>query len=77
MPNMASEVSRHNSKLLRGSTQTQQQSRCSCDGGVPSCPVKGDCEKTGVVYQASVVESVTKKTQTYTGLTGRKFTKRY
>ena len=34
-------------------------------------------KETGVVYQASVVESVTKKTQTYTGLTARKFTKRY
>ena len=32
---------------------------------------------SGVVYQASVVENLSGKTETYTGLTGRKFIKRW
>ena len=77
MPNMAAAVSRHNAKVLSESTQTLQPSGCSCDGGAASCPIQGECEKTGVVYQASVVENQSGKTETYTGLTGRKFKQRW
>ena len=77
MPNMAAAVSRHNAKVLSESTQTPQPSGCSCDGGAASCPIQGECEKTGVVYQASVVENQSGKTETYTGLTGRKFKQRW
>ena len=50
---------------------------CKCEGGPPDCPVKGDCRKTGVVYQASVEETQTGRIETYTGLTGRKFITRW
>ena len=58
-------------KVLRESTQTPQPVGCSC------CPVQGGCEDSGIVYQASVVENQSGKTETYTGLTARKFKKRW
>ena len=74
---MAASVSRHNAKVLSESHQTLQACECKCEGGAASCPLQGECEKSGVVYQASVVENLSGKTETYTGLTGRKFIKRW
>ena len=77
MPNMKTEVSRHNCKVLKEDQVQAATPRCKCEGGPPDCPVQGDCRKTGVVYQASVEDKQTGKIETYTGLTNRKFITRW
>ena len=77
MPNMGTLVARHNSKVLREDQPAAQPPRCKCTGGVVNCPVQGACSQTGVVYQASVEEKPSGKIETYTGLTGRPFKKRW
>ena len=42
-------------------------------GGLPTCPVDGNCQATGVVYQASVTELGSGQVETYTGTTARRF----
>ena len=78
MPNMATNVARHNAKVLSGdNTSTSQAKKCDCEGGTPSCPVQGECRQQGVVYKASVTEKTSGTTETYTGLTGREFLDRW
>ena len=72
MPNMAAEISKHNNKLLRGGGTTTPIAPCKCD----ACPVQGRCKETGVIYKALVTETVSGKSETYTGLTARPFKKR-
>ena len=75
MPNMATSIARHNSKVL-GSQQPSTRP-CTCDGGAGSCPVQGACKQDQVVYEACVREKISGKTETYTGLTSRKFKQRW
>ena len=83
MPNMASTVSRHNSmKILSDSpaqidAPVQARVSCNCRQGLPSCPVQGKCLTDNVVYRDSVTETVSGKTETYTGLTGNTFKERW
>ena len=77
MPNVARAISRHNSKVLKGDQQTQQPTGCNCAGGAANCPVQGECKTKCVVYKASIRETVSGKTETYTGLTSRTFKQRY
>ena len=77
MPNMKTEVARHNNKVLREEQLQAATPACICEGGPSYCPVGGDCQKTGVVYQASVEEKQCGKVETYTGLTCRKFKRRW
>ena len=77
MPNVAQAISRHNSKVLKGDRQNQQQTGCNCDGGPANCPVQGECKTKSVVYEASIRETVSGKIETYTGLTSRTFKQRY
>ena len=78
MPNMATTVARHNSKVIRGDNPSAVQAKkCDCEGGTPFCPVEGECRQKGVVYKASVTERMSGKTETYTGLTGREFKERW
>ena len=77
MPNMKTEVARHNNQVLREDQPQAAIPACKCEGGPPNCPVMGDCQKSGVVYQASVEEKQTGKIETYTGLTCRKFKTRW
>ena len=66
MPNMKTEVARHNNQVLREDQPQAAIPACKCEGGPPNCPVMGDCQKSGVVYQASVEEKQTGKVETYT-----------
>ena len=77
MPNMATSIARHNSKVLGADQQRVQPPGCNCKGGAASCPVQGVCKQEGVVYEACVKERVSGKTETYTGLTGRTFKQRW
>ena len=78
MPNMAQALSRHNSKILNEDIQQPQQTLvCNCRGGQANCPVGGKCRTESVVYRATVKETVSGKTETYTGQTGREFKDRW
>ena len=77
MPNMATSIARHNSKVRGADQERAQPPGCNCKGGAASCPVQGVCKQDGVVYEACVKESVSGKTETYTGLTGRTFKQRW
>ena len=78
MPNMAQALSRHNSKILNEDTQQPQPTlACNCRGGQSNCPVGGKCRTESVVYRATVKETVSGKTETYTGQTGREFKDRW
>ena len=74
---MAQAVSGHNAKLLREDNGGPDHPGCNCIGGLQSCPVGGDCQATGVVYEATVSEVVSGKKETYTGVTSRWFKDRY
>ena len=41
------------------------------------CHVQGACKQTGVIYEASLKEINSRKTETYTGLTVRSFKQRW
>ena len=77
MPSMAISIARHNSKVLGGDSQVSPPPGCNCAGGAASCPVQGSCKQAGVVYSANVKETLSGKTETYTGLTGRSFKQRW
>ena len=78
MPNMAQAVSRHNMKVLQGNQQQQlQQPGCNCRGGPGNCPVQGHCKTDCVVYRATVKETMSGSTETYTGVTGNTFKERW
>ena len=80
MPIMAQAVSRHNVQILSEPPAAQAapaKPSCNCRQGPASCPVQGRCLTDSVVYVASVTETDTGKTETYTGLTGNKFKQRW
>ena len=74
---MAQAVSRHNSRILQGDQQQEQQPGCNCQGGPGTCPVQGKCQTDCVVYRTTVKEKVSECTETYTGVTGNTFKKRW
>ena len=76
MPNMAQAVARNNMKLLRDNKEATTAPRCNCRGGPANCPVEGKCQTKGVVYRATVKQTLTGIENTYTGMTGRNFKKR-
>ena len=71
MPNMSQAVAGHNSKILSEYRKVQDLLGFNCIGGLETCPVDGNCQATGAVYQASVKEISTGKVETYTGITSR------
>ena len=42
-------------------------------GGKQNCPVDGKCQTESVIYEATVTEVISRKKETYTGLTTRRF----
>ena len=77
MPNMGQAINKHN-KLVLAETEPQGDiPGCNCQGGLGTCPVNGACQVRGVVYQATVARDDNGPTETYTGLTSRRFKDRY
>ena len=76
MPNMAQAISKHNSKVIK-KNQDRVSYGCNCKRGVASCPLNGACLTKGVVYQAKVTNTRDQSTETYTGLTSRRFKDRF
>ena len=74
MPNMKQAISRHNHQVQR-ENETNPVGGCNCRNAA-NCPMDGHCQTKEVIYQATVVEQ-NGNTNTYTGLTGNTFKKRY
>ena len=78
MPNIAKAVAQHNQKVLQDDQSgATQQGGCNCRGGPLVCPLQGNCQARAVVYRATVTESGSGKIETYTGVTGGTFKKRW
>ena len=71
--NVASKISQHNHKVLKGRKNTKAAG-CKCRNK-EECPIPNDCEARNIVYQA-LVESEG-RTYNYFGLTSRTFKERY
>ena len=75
LPNMGSVIARHNSKILRSANpQPKPKATCNCQNK-PECPVPGECNQNGAIYQATVA-SAGGRAETYVGL-AKNFKKRY
>ena len=61
-------ISAHNKKVLK---PKQDDIPCKCTKF--ECPVNGECEKSGVIYQCTVKETASGKSENYIGLTERSF----
>ena len=73
MPNMAQIVSRHNIKTVKQlqPPTAAEAKTCSCPKAVRSsgsCPMRGQCLLTNTIYQATVTQVDSGKTETYIGL---------
>ena len=77
MPNMGQAINKHNKKVSSQKLLQSDTPGCNCQGGPGTCPVDGKCQTQGVVYQATVLREDDNSTETYTGLTARRFKDRY
>ena len=75
MPNMKQIISAHNKSILRQDTP-QENPGCNCRRG-RTCPLDGQCQTKGVIYQATVTRDDTNKSETYIGLTENSFKTRF
>ena len=76
MPNMSQNLAKHNAKVSMNQEQ-DPPAACNCRGGPMVCPLGGACQTRSVVYQAAVLREDNNTTETYTGLTSRRFKDRY
>ena len=53
MLNIGQAKSKPNNQIAKQVEEQQPTPGCNCRGGVPTCPVGGDCQTEGVVYQAT------------------------
>ena len=74
-PNMKTQISKHNAKVLRKEDSSEKK-ECKCLKKQPECPVEGKCQTSSVVYKAEV-EIPNTVTKSYIGLTKNEFIKRY
>ena len=70
--NVASRISAHNAKVLRGKTGTK--GGCNCENK-NECPVENNCQASSVVYQALIESEI--GWYNYFGMTEGPFKKRY
>ena len=81
MPNMKQLVSSHNTRLIKQNDQKQQQQEvkkmCNCQKNADPCPLEGNCLVKGVVYQATVTETLSQRSKNYIGLTDTTFKERH
>ena len=62
MPNVSSIITAHNKRLLRNETYSATTATCNCRKSV-SCPLNGECQQEGVVYQAVIERQDNKEIQ--------------
>ena len=78
LPSMGAEISKHNNKILKNSQKKESRKKPSCNcqkSKVSECPLPGQCNTNGVVYQATVTNNTGAK-ETYIGL-AKNFKKKY
>ena len=85
LPNLGKVISKQNSKVMKESLQTEenlqpaqnlenvQSQNCNCRNK-EGCPLMGQCQERGVIYQSTVL-SEGERNQTYIGLTAGTFKK--
>ena len=69
-PNMGRHLARHNAKILRNNSETNraQVAKCNCQKSRKGeCPLPGECNQMGVIYQAQV-DIHDKQQEFYVGL---------
>ena len=71
MPNMETRIKGHNKKMMQ---PKHERVPCNCRVAA-SCPLKGECKSTNVVYEADVTSDSALKT--YTGMSAPDFKSRY
>ena len=78
LPNIQNIIAGHNKKILTNHCQPkpEKQKSCNCRSSNP-CPLENECLKQNVIYQATVTENDTNKTEKYVGLTECTFKTRY
>ena len=76
MPNMGQNIARHNTKILSENEPKKTTTGCNCQKS-KTCPMPGKCLSEGVIYGATVKETVSGKTETYTGLSEPPFKSRF
>ena len=76
MPNMAQEISKHNSNV-KNQNKEKPPPGCNCLDGQDHCPLGGACQTDELVYGAKVTKLSDQSTEFYTGLTSRAFKRRY
>ena len=80
-PNMKQIITGHNTHLLAKHKQQGQETEpktCSCPKSrTEPCPLGGKCLSSCIIYQATVTETESKKSETYIGMTADPFKKRY
>ena len=66
MPNVKNIITAHNKKILNPQVDATP---CTCRKY--ECPVNGECEKSGIIYQCTVKETISGRTECYVGLSER------
>ena len=75
MPNIKQIITAHNGRIL-SKTDPATPPGCNCRVK-DACPLGGQCQVKGVVYQATVTRSDSNNKQYYIGMTSTTFTERY
>ena len=75
-PNLAKNISSHNSKILNPKIANEEETNCNCSKNT-ECPVNGQCQTKNVIYQSTINTRPTEIQETYVGLTARTFKKRW
>ena len=77
MPNIDAIISGHNKKVKRKTDNEDETGprTCNCRGGEQSCPMKGQCLQSSIIYKAAV--RTTNKEIYYIGQAGNTFKERY
>ena len=64
---MKAKIARHNKKILKNADKAKRpKPTCNCRSK-PECPIPGECNQSGVVYQATVKNDIGHE-KTYVGL---------
>ena len=72
-PNLQQIISAHNSKLQKAKLPKPNPPKlCNCPR-YKECPVRGECLKSEIVYQATVEHMNTNHVETYVGLSSQTF----
>ena len=74
--NLKAIILKKNRNLIQDEHSTnERKGMCNCRGGTESCPLGGECQKSDVIYEATIKTNA--ENFTYVGLTSETFKRRY